>query len=137
MNIQFKAKISDLYAMVLRGEKQLPVSCVPIIFAVLLAMLSPNPAVADNGHDSYKQPKCNADPEEQLKPFLDEFGLDDLPEPFVPPNITFVQAVQTGKLLYLSGNGPALPKGGFITGKVPTGLSVEGAKRAARRARCA
>lgn len=109
-------------------------SVILIMLAVLLALLSPNLAVAQADHDSYKHPTCNGDPEEQLKPFLEEFDLEELPEPFVPPNITYDPAVQIGKLLYLSGNGPALPVGGFITGKVPTELSVEDAKQAAKLA---
>lgn len=92
---------------------------------VSLTLLLPTSAIAGV--------RCNSDPEEKLKPYLAEFGLDELPEPFIPPNITFVLAVKTGNLLYLSGNGPALPDGGgFITGKVPLDLSVEDAQRAAR-----
>jgi len=90
-----------------------------------------NTTFADE-RNPHERLKCNADPEEKLKPFLAEFGLDQLPDPFVPPNITFVQAVQTGNLLFLSGNGPVLPEGGFITGKVPSELTVEEATRAAR-----
>ena len=132
MNIQFRARIPSFFAMLPRGEKQMQVSAVPIMFAVLLAMLSPNRTVADDDLSSYKQPQCNANPEEQLKPFLAEFGLTELPEPFVPPGITFALAVQTGKLLYLSGTGPSLPGGGFITGKVPTTLPESDAQKAAR-----
>lgn len=109
-------------------------SLIPIMLVVLLAMSSPNLAVALDNHDSHKTPVCNTDPEEQLTPFLAEFGLEELPEPFVPPNITYDPAVQIGNLLYLSGNGPSLPEGGFITGKVPSELSVEEAKQAAKLA---
>ena len=99
-------------------------SVILTLCSVSLAILLPSSAIAGV--------ECNADPEEHLKPFLAEFGLEELPDPFVPPNITFELAVKTGNLLYLSGNGPALPEGGFITGKVPSELSVEEAQRAAR-----
>jgi len=109
-------------------------SVVPIMLAVLLAVSSPNLALGSGNGDSHKYPTCNPDPEEQLKPFLAEFGLEELPEPFVPPNITYEPAVQIGNLLYLSGNGPSLPDGRFIIGKVPSALTIDEAKQAARLA---
>lgn len=97
---------------------------------VVLATMSLSVAALADERD--RSPRCHPDPEERLKPFLSEFGLTELPEPFVPPNITFAPAVQTGKLLYISGGGPALPQGqGFITGRVPSELSIEQANRAA------
>lgn len=101
------------------------------VFTIIFALSLTGSAIAQE-RNIHKQVRCNTDPEEQLKPFLAEFNLNQLPDPFIPPNITFKQSVQVGKLLYLSGNGPALPEGGFVTGKVPSELSVEEANKAAR-----
>lgn len=47
------------------------------------------------------------------------------------PN-TFVSAVKAGDMLYLSGRGPVLPDGGYMTGKLGSELSVEEGYEAAR-----
>lgn len=47
------------------------------------------------------------------------------------PN-TFVSAVQAGDMLYLSGRGPVIPDGGYMTGKLGSDLSVEEGYEAAR-----
>jgi len=41
------------------------------------------------------------------------------------PVANYVKVVRTGKLLYLSGDGPTLPDGSYITGKVGADLTVE------------
>lgn len=50
----------------------------------------------------------------------------------LPPGINIERATQSGKLIYLSGNGPVLPNGDRITGKVGADLSIEQGYEAAR-----
>ncbi len=49
-----------------------------------------------------------------------------------PPKGNFVPAVETGKLIFLSGQGPLQDDGAFITGKIGSDLSVEQGQKAAR-----
>lgn len=58
-----------------------------------------------------------------------ELGLA-LPDP-VPPLAAYVPAVRTGKLVYISGQGP-MSEGGLVTGKVGADVSLEEAQEAAR-----
>ncbi len=61
---------------------------------------------------------------------LKELGLV-LPE--IPkPVANYVTYVRTGSLVFLSGQGPRKPEGGFHVGKVGAGVSVEDAYRHAR-----
>lgn len=50
----------------------------------------------------------------------------------LPPGISIESATQSGNLIYLSGNGPTLPNGDRIIGKVGTELSIEQGNEAAR-----
>lgn len=61
---------------------------------------------------------------------LRELGIT-LPE-VSPPVANYVNAVRTGKLVFLSGKGPTRPEGGYVTGKVGRDLSVEEGYAAAR-----
>lgn len=61
---------------------------------------------------------------------LRELGIT-LPE-VSPPVANYVNAVRTGKLVFLSGKGPTRPEGGYVTGKVGQDLSVEEGYAAAR-----
>ena len=61
---------------------------------------------------------------------LIELGLH-LPPPF-PPAGSYVAAVRTGALLYLSGAGPVRADGGFVTGKVGDTVDLPTAVEAAR-----
>ena len=63
--------------------------------------------------------KSNFNPEAKL----DSMGIL-LPLPATPV-ANFVNTVQVGNLLFLSGNGPLKPDGNFITGKVGTDLSID------------
>lgn len=54
-----------------------------------------------------------------------------LPQPSTPV-ANFVNTVQVGNLLFLSGNGPLKPDGEFITGKVGEDLTIEEGYEAAR-----
>ena len=63
---------------------------------------------------------------------LKELGIE-LPEPAAPV-ANYVNAVQTGKLLFLAGKGPNRPEGGYVTGKVGVDLTVEEGYEAARLA---
>ena len=55
-----------------------------------------------------------------------------LHEPKTPPGITIERATKSGNLMYLSGNGPILPNGERVTGKVGADLTIEEGHRAAR-----
>ncbi|MGI9030439.1 MAG: RidA family protein [Ilumatobacteraceae bacterium] len=61
---------------------------------------------------------------------LAELGLQ-LPQPF-PPAGSYVAAVRTGALLYLSGAGPVRADGSIVTGKVGETVDLETAVEAAR-----
>ena len=61
---------------------------------------------------------------------LDSMGIV-LPKTSTPV-ANFVNTVQVGNLLFLSGNGPLKPDGKFITGKVGQDLSIEEGYGAAR-----
>ena len=60
---------------------------------------------------------------------LSEMGLE-LPPAFSAGN--YVPAVSVGDLVFVSGSGPQLPGGGFVTGKVGADVNVDQAKEAAR-----
>lgn len=60
---------------------------------------------------------------------LREMGLE-LPPPFTGGN--YVPAVSAGDLVFVSGSGPQLPGGGFVTGKVGAEVDLDRAKEAAR-----
>jgi enamine deaminase RidA (YjgF/YER057c/UK114 family) len=61
---------------------------------------------------------------------LQELGIE-LPEPRAPI-ANFVNAVRTGNLLFLAGNGPGVPGKPLPTGKVGRDFSIEQAARLAR-----
>lgn len=50
----------------------------------------------------------------------------------VPPIANYIRAVQTGKLVYLSGHGPDKPDGSQMIGKVGQDLTIEQGQEAAR-----
>ncbi len=49
-----------------------------------------------------------------------------------PPVANYVNSVRTGNLVFMAGQGPSLPEGGYITGKVGVDLTVEEGYQAAR-----
>lgn len=67
------------------------------------------------------------DVEERLK----ELGIE-LSAPDIPQGLNIELAVQSGNLIYLSGNGPILPNGKRIVGKVGKDLTTEEGYEAAR-----
>ncbi|MEX2514155.1 MAG: RidA family protein [Cyclobacteriaceae bacterium] len=70
---------------------------------------------------------CHAqNAEERLK----QLGID-LPQPEAP-TANFVLAVKVGNLVFLSGHGPVMPDGEFMTGKVGSELTLEQGNEAAR-----
>lgn len=75
---------------------------------------------------SFNKSNSNYNPEDKL----DSMGIH-LPKPATPVG-NFVNTIQVGKLLFLSGNGPLKADGNFITGKVGLGLSIEEGYAAAR-----
>lgn len=62
---------------------------------------------------------------------LETMGIT-LPEPKMPKDVNIVFAVRSGDLIYLSGNGPILPNGDKITGKIGIDISIEEGYEAAR-----
>ena len=76
-----------------------------------------------------KEEKVNA-PKHSIERRLSELGIV-LPE--VPkPMANYVPYVRSGALLFLSGQGPRRPEGGFYTGRVGAEVSVEEAYKHAR-----
>jgi len=61
---------------------------------------------------------------------LKELGIE-LPSPPTPAG-SYVGAVRTGKLVYISGQGPRKPDNTSLSGKVGADMSVEDAQAAAR-----
>jgi len=67
------------------------------------------------------------DPETRLA----ELGIELYEPP--PPVANYVRAVTTGNLVFLAGHGPTkLDGSGYVTGKIPTDLSIEEGYDAAR-----
>ena len=73
---------------------------------------------------SYGQ--INSNPEERLK----ALGIK-LKTP-APPIANFLGAVRVGKLIYLSGQGPAKPDGTYMIGKVGSDFNLQQGQEAAR-----
>lgn len=69
--------------------------------------------------------------DDRLRPVLEKLGYAGgrLPEP-KPAMGNYVDAVQVGKILYLSSAGPQLPSGDFVKGRVPDQVSMEKAEAA-------
>ena len=63
---------------------------------------------------------------------INELGIT-LTEQKMPKGLKIEFAVQSGNLVYLSGNGPILPNGEKIQGKVGTDLTIEEGYQAARQ----
>ena len=73
------------------------------------------------------EPLYTYDVEERLI----ELGID-LSEPKLPKGVNIELSVQSGNLIFLSGNGPIFPDGERIAGKVGTDLTIEQGYAAAR-----
>ena len=73
------------------------------------------------------EPLYSYDVEERLV----ELGIV-LADPQLPPGLSIELAVQSGNLIYLSGNGPILPNGDKFAGKVGTDLTIDQGYDAAR-----
>ncbi|MES2355563.1 MAG: RidA family protein [Pseudomonadota bacterium] len=104
------------------------------LFSIVIAAIVPQEfAMAQELKEAPDQIEKNGclhgDPEQNLQ----DLGIV-LPTP-AAPIANFVPVVRVGKLLYLSGNGPRLANGSFITGKLglnPGQLSVDVGYDAAR-----
>jgi enamine deaminase RidA (YjgF/YER057c/UK114 family) len=62
---------------------------------------------------------------------LKELGIELAPP--AKPVANYVKAVRTGNLLFLAGEGPVKPEGGYITGKLGKDLTIEQGAAAARQ----
>ena len=85
------------------------------------------PMEADSNAEHQSCPQIDPDAK------LEALGIVLTPPPL--PVANFVPAVRVGKLMYLSGNGPRLSNGSFITGKLgskPGQLTVDVGSQAAR-----
>ena len=84
---------------------------------------------------SCSSPKAQNKTDQVNSDFNPEAKLDSmkivLPQPPTPV-ANFVNTVQAGNLLFLSGNGPLKADGKFITGKLGADLSIEEGYEAAR-----
>ncbi len=95
----------------------------PLVLSFGLFLVSCDTPVARN-----KTVKININYNPEAK--LDSLGIV-LQQPATPV-ANFVNTVQVGKLLFLSGNGPLKADGNFIKGKLGLDLSVEEGYAAAR-----
>src|SRR4051794_12167435 len=87
-------------------------------------------AVAGFGHSA-----CAGEVEDRLKPLLDKLGYADGKLPVPKPAMgNYLDAVQVGKILYLSSGGPQTPSGEFVKGRVPDQVSLEAAETAVQLA---
>ena len=77
--------------------------------------------------NSALEPLYSYDIEERLV----ELGID-LETPELPPGLNIELSVQSGNLIFLSGNGPILPNGDKFAGKVGTDLTIDQGYEAAR-----
>ena len=94
-----------------------------LVFTFGLILFSCDSPQAQNKTD---QAKSNYNPEAKL----DSMGIV-LPQSPAPV-ANFVNFVQTGNLLFLSGNGPLKADGKFTTGKLGSDLTIEEGYEAAR-----
>ena len=76
-------------------------------------------------------PATAGEVEGRLKPILERLGYADGTLPVPKPAMgNYVDAVQVGKLLFLSSAGPQTPAGEFMKGRVPDQVSVADAETA-------
>ncbi len=94
-----------------------------LILCLGLSMVS---CGSPQGQNKSEEVKSDFNPEAKL----DSMGIV-LPQPSAPV-ANFVNSVQVGNLLFLSGNGPLKQDGKFITGKVGSDLTIEEGYEAAR-----
>lgn len=87
-------------------------------------------AVAGFSHASYA-----GEAEDRLKPVLEKLGYADGKLPVPKPAMgNYVDAIQVGKILYLSSGGPQTPSGDFVKGRVPDQVNLEAAETAVQLA---
>jgi len=102
-----------------------------LLFLILVMTIAcQNPNTNSNTTSGKSQPiksdNYNYDVEGKIK----ELGIV-LTEPSKPV-ANYVNAVTSGNLVFLAGKGPNKPEGGYVTGKIPSQLSVEEGYQAAR-----
>lgn len=104
-----------------------------LAFVVLVLGLSLNACGPKASEQSDAAPVSKAQVgENDVEARLKELGIT---LPSVPPPVAnYVNAVQTGNLVFMAGKGPNRPEGGYITGKVGQDLTVEEGYQAARLA---
>ncbi len=97
-----------------------------LIVGISILLFSCNGPSSPSTIESKKEiPSDGIDPEANLK----KLGIE-LP-PVSPPQANYVNAVQTGNLIFLAGKGPRKPNGEYIKGKVGVDLTeAEGAEAA-------
>lgn len=73
--------------------------------------------------------------EDRLKPILEKLGYAEGKLPVPKPAMgSYVDAIQVGKILYLSSAGPQTPAGEFVKGRVPDQVNMEAAETAVQLA---
>ena len=97
-----------------------------LVFLALFVLSCQSPSQQSEAKVQKAQMGENYDPEARLM----ELGIE-LRTPGAPV-ANYVNAVQTGNLLFLAGKGPNKPEGGYVTGKVGQDLTVEQGYEAAR-----
>jgi len=106
-----------------------------ILFALCIAAFS-SMALAAKGQNANPDAQCNRPGVdcvfEKMLDFVEaEYGVTELPT-LAPPLANYVNAVETGNLVYVSSAGPQIltEGGGFLQGELPT-LTIEEAQEAA------
>lgn len=103
---------------------------VALLFLVVSSACEPAEATEKETENNTEQTAPAAETED-IDARLEALGIR-LPE-VSPPVANYVNAVRTGKLVFLAGKGPKKEDGEYITGKVGADLDVEQGYAAARR----
>ena len=109
------------------------VPLISLVFGCGVMILPAQYAVAETPMETRSNAERQGCPQVDPDAKLEALGIVLTPPP--QPIANFVPAVRVGKLMYLSGNGPRLPNGLFITGKLgskPGQLTVDVGYQAAR-----
>lgn len=104
------------------------------LFVCLVFLLSGTACDPVAETSAQSTPAATAGPPADAEDVEQKLAALDIQLPEVsPPVANYVNAVQTGKLIFMAGKGPKKEDGEYITGKVGADLDIEQGYAAARR----